>query len=170
MRRNRPRSAAELWRHLPLDCHVRNEYTTRGSRLPAPVTQVGEGRCPGYAASGRRRAWGDAMSATRPLSDQETIMRRLHLITPLLLGFALAAPVPAAQAQVAVGVEVAPGVSITIAPPFLPIYAQPEIPAPGYIWTPGYWAYGPDGYYWVPGTWILPPAIGLLWTPGYSGW
>jgi WXXGXW repeat (2 copies) len=47
---------------------------------------------------------------------------------------------------------------------------QPEIPAPGYIWTPGYWAYGTDGYYWVPGTWVQPPAVGLLWTPGYWGW
>src|SRR5262249_55947870 len=42
---------------------------------------------------------------------------------------------------------------------------------PGYIWTPGYWAYDPvDGYYWVPGTWILPPYVGALWTPGYWGW
>ena len=29
------------------------------------------------------------------------------------------------------------------------------LPGPGYIWTPGYWAYDPaDGYYWVPGTWV----------------
>jgi hypothetical protein len=61
-------------------------------------------------------------------------------------------------------------VSITVAPPGLPVYEQPPIPAPGYIWTPGYWAYGPDGYYWVPGTWVEPPAVGLLWTPGYWGW
>jgi len=61
-------------------------------------------------------------------------------------------------------------VSITIAPPELPVYAQPPCPAYGYIWTPGYWAWGPDGYYWVPGTWVEPPAIGLLWTPGYWGW
>ncbi len=61
-------------------------------------------------------------------------------------------------------------VSVTIAPPLLPVYAQPLIPAPGYIWIPGYWAYGPEGYYWVPGTWVLPPSVGLLWTPGYWGW
>jgi hypothetical protein len=67
-----------------------------------------------------------------------------------------------AEAQVAV--------SITIAPPPLPVYEQPEIPAPGYIWTPGYWDYGPDGYFWVPGTWVEPPVFGLLWTPGYWGW
>ena len=62
------------------------------------------------------------------------------------------------------------GVSIDIAPPELPIYVQPPIPEPGYIWTPGYWAWGPDGYYWVPGTWVMPPQVGFLWTPGYWGW
>jgi hypothetical protein len=62
------------------------------------------------------------------------------------------------------------GVSIDIAPPVLPVYVQPAIPAAGYIWTPGYWAWAPSGYYWVPGTWVQPPAVGLLWTPGYWGW
>ena len=61
-------------------------------------------------------------------------------------------------------------VSITVAPPPLPVYAQPVCPAPGYMWTPGYWAWGPDGYYWVPGTWVMAPQPGLLWTPGYWGW
>jgi hypothetical protein len=61
-------------------------------------------------------------------------------------------------------------VSVSIAPPALPVYVQPTIPGPGYIWTPGYWAYGPAGYYWVPGTWVLPPYVGGLWTPGYWGW
>src|ERR1700678_2818658 len=65
---------------------------------------------------------------------------------------------------------IAVGVSITVAPPVLPVYVQPPLPAPGYFWTPGYWAYGDDGYYWVPGTWVLPPQPGLLWTPGYWGW
>ncbi|MGH8460642.1 MAG: YXWGXW repeat-containing protein [Stenotrophobium sp.] len=61
-------------------------------------------------------------------------------------------------------------VSVTIAPPLLPVYAQPVCPGDGYLWTPGYWAYGPYGYYWVPGTWVLAPVIGYLWTPGYWGW
>ena len=85
---------------------------------------------------------------------------RLMRILGLLL-FAAIAGVSEASAQI---------VSITIAPPVLPVYEQPAIPGPGYIWTPGYWAWGDDGYYWVPGTWILPPAVGLLWTPGYWGW
>ena len=62
------------------------------------------------------------------------------------------------------------GVAITIAPPVLPVYTQPICPGDGYIFTPGYWAYGVDGYYWVPGAWVLPPRIGFLWTPGYWGW
>jgi YXWGXW repeat-containing protein len=61
-------------------------------------------------------------------------------------------------------------ISVAVAPPVLPVYAQPPCPGDGYIWTPGYWAYGPDGYYWVPGTWVLPPTVGVLWTPGFWGW
>jgi WXXGXW repeat (2 copies) len=61
-------------------------------------------------------------------------------------------------------------VSVNIAPPVLPVYEQPACPGDGYIWTPGYWAYGPEGYYWVPGTWVTPPTVGVLWTPGYWGW
>lgn len=61
-------------------------------------------------------------------------------------------------------------VSVAIAPPPLPVYAQPVCPGYGYMWTPGYWAYGPAGYFWVPGVWVMPPRVGLLWTPGYWGW
>jgi hypothetical protein len=64
------------------------------------------------------------------------------------------------------------GVLISIPPPYLPVYEQPVIPGPGYLWTPGYWAWSPEygEYYWVPGTWVLPPQVGVLWTPGYWGW
>jgi len=84
------------------------------------------------------------------------------------LGFLLLASIPLAmpapsQAQIAVGV------SVHVGPPVLPVYVQPVCPAPGYIWTPGYWAYGEEGYYWVPGTWVMAPEPGLLWTPGYWG-
>jgi hypothetical protein len=85
-------------------------------------------------------------------------MRRFRFMIGLLAALVIPS---VAQAQI---------ISITIAPPELPVYEQPPLPAPGYIWTPGYWAYGPDGYYWVPGTWVEPPAVGLLWTPGYWGW
>ena len=63
--------------------------------------------------------------------------------------------------------QISVGLSINIAPPAIPAYAQPECPVDGYIWTPGYWAYGPGGYYWVPGAWVMPPQPGYLWTPGY---
>jgi hypothetical protein len=59
--------------------------------------------------------------------------------------------------------------SISIAPPVIPVYAQPPCPTEGYLWTPGYWAYGAVGYYWVPGVWVAPPRVGVLWTPGYWG-
>src|SRR5579884_2183867 len=45
-------------------------------------------------------------------------------------------------------------ISVTIGPPALPVYVQPPCPVEGYIWIPGYWAWGPDGYYWVPGVWV----------------
>ena len=61
-------------------------------------------------------------------------------------------------------------VSVGFAPPVLPVYAQPPCPQPGWIWTPGYWAYGDDGYYWVPGSWVPAPYVGALWTPPYWGW
>jgi hypothetical protein len=61
-------------------------------------------------------------------------------------------------------------VSVQIAPPVLPVYLQPPLPEPGYIWTPGYWAYADGGYFWVPGTWVEPPQVGYLWTPGYWAW
>src|SRR5579863_5036503 len=60
-------------------------------------------------------------------------------------------------------------ISVGFAPPPLPVYQQPPCPSEGYIWTPGYWAYGPYGYYWVPGTWVEAPQPGYLWTPGWWG-
>jgi hypothetical protein len=83
-------------------------------------------------------------------------------ILPALLLF-LALPM-ASHAQIGVGV------SITVAPPELPVYEQPPLPEEGYMWTPGFWQWGPDGYFWVPGTWVQPPTAGVLWTPGYWGW
>lgn len=87
------------------------------------------------------------------------------LCAALALTGGLALPTSEAQAGIAIGV----GVSINIAPPVLPVYVQPPLPAEGYIWTPGYWAYGGAGYYWVPGVWVRPPSVGVLWTPGYWG-
>ena len=85
----------------------------------------------------------------------------------LMLGAAFPACLIApADAQVSIDV------SVEIAPPPLPYYEQPIIPAEGYIWVPGYWAWDPNegDYYWVPGTWVEPPQPELLWTPAYWGW
>ncbi|MBS0192623.1 MAG: YXWGXW repeat-containing protein [Proteobacteria bacterium] len=88
----------------------------------------------------------------------------LALAIATSFAFAAIAPQPA-QAHISIGI------SVNFAPPMMPVYEQPVIPGPGYMWTPGYWAWDEDyGYYWVPGTWVQPPYYGALWTPGYWGW
>ena len=63
------------------------------------------------------------------------------------------------------------GISISFAPPELPVYEQPLCPDNGYLWTPGYWAYADDdyGYYWVPGTWVMAPGTGPALDPRLLG-
>jgi hypothetical protein len=63
-------------------------------------------------------------------------------------------------------------ISVTVAPPVMPVYEQPPCPAPDLMWTPGYWAYDYDSqsYFWVPGAWVPAPYQGALWTPPYWGW
>jgi hypothetical protein len=90
-------------------------------------------------------------------------MRKFLSATSFLFLFVLLIIPAASQAQVALGI------SVHIGPPVLPVYTQPPCPTPGYIWAPGYWAWGIDGYYWVPGVWVAAPEPGLLWTPGYWG-
>jgi hypothetical protein len=76
------------------------------------------------------------------------IMRISNLLGLSVLSATLAAsPVITAPSPDRVNVAV----SIRIGPPVLPVYAQPICPEGGYIWVPGYWAYGDDGYFWVPG-------------------
>jgi len=89
-------------------------------------------------------------------------MRSFRITRWLLVSMAMLAISASAFAQI--------GISINIGPPPLPVYEQPPCPDEGYIWTPGYWAYGPFGYYWVPGTWVLAPTVGYLWTPPWWGW
>src|SRR5271156_5333838 len=89
-------------------------------------------------------------------------MRTLRSIQYFLLALVILAVPATSRAQFSA--------SITIAPPELVVYTQPICPQEGYLWTPGYWAYGDEGYFWVRGTWVEPPSEGLLWTPGYWGW
>jgi hypothetical protein len=87
----------------------------------------------------------------------------MKLRSLILAGFVfLALPLASSYAQV--------GISVNFAPPPLPVVVQPPAPVEGYIWTPGYWAWGGADYYWVPGVWVPPPTIGFLWTPPWWGW
>jgi len=92
----------------------------------------------------------------------------------LLIGVSACAFVAPAFAQTCVCPPAGAAVSGPIIeapepPPPLPVYEQPPMPAPGYHWTPGYWAWNNTDYYWVPGVWVEPPRIGVLWTPPYWG-
>ena len=101
-------------------------------------------------------------------------MNRFHksLLAELAVAVLVLSPLATSCEAQTLGVSVGDtgmrvGVALNLAPPALPIYQQSPLPAPGYLWVPGYWAWGQGGYYWVPGTWVLPPEPGLLWTPGY---
>ena len=100
-------------------------------------------------------------SRRRTEMRKTTIARILSVALVLLSACAIATP---SLAQVAVGV------SVSFAPPNLPVYEQPLCPGEDYIWTPGYWDWDGDDYYWVPGTWVLAPEPGFFWTPGYWAW
>ena len=92
-------------------------------------------------------------------------MRKHGVRSALLLVLAVLAVSAASFGQI--------GITVSFAPPALPVYDQPFCPSDGYLWMPGYWAYDADDaddYYWVPGTWVLPPEAGLFWTPGYWAW
>jgi hypothetical protein len=91
---------------------------------------------------------------------------RIRILSSLLFALIVLLFAGTSHAQVAVGI------SITVAPPELPVYDQPVCPEDGWIWTPGYWAWDPDAgdYYWVPGTWVAAPEVGFLWTPAWWGW
>src|SRR5271169_4855920 len=94
-------------------------------------------------------------------------MRKLNLIRTILL--ALCLPLGLAFMASSASAQIAVGISVHVGPPALPVYVQPPCPTEGFLWTPGYWAYGDADYYWVPGVWVAPPRVGLLWTPGYWG-
>lgn len=114
----------------------------------------------------KTKTWIDAANGRRQGHKTGWAARiaALSICLFLLAAVTLAAPSPS-SAQVAIGV------SVTIAPPAIPVYVQPLCPGPGYIWVPGYWAWDPAfGYYWVPGTWVFAPFPGALWTPGYWAW
>jgi hypothetical protein len=108
----------------------------------------------------------------KTLKSRKDPAMKLRTLSAAVFAAALGTGLFASALPQVAAAAVSVGVSIGIAPPPLPVYVQPLIPAPGYLWTPGYWAWDPNGndYYWVPGTWVAPPYVGALWTPGYWGW
>src|SRR3974390_2554620 len=68
------------------------------------------------------------------VESEVTEMRRIRFLTILLAVLMTTAAVSWG------GVFV----SVSFGPPVLPVYAQPLCPGPGYIWTPGYWAWDPN--------------------------
>jgi hypothetical protein len=95
----------------------------------------------------------------------------MRIIRSSVLALMLSAT-PAAILAVPAQAQVSVDIRVDVAPPPLPFYEQPAIPADGYLWVPGYWAWDATeaDYYWVPGTWVEPPQRELLWTPAYWGW
>jgi hypothetical protein len=67
--------------------------------------------------------------------------------------------------RVGVGVPV----PVVVAPPAPVVEVVPVAPAVGYVWTPGYWAWGAAAYVWRPGRYVLPPYAGAAWVPGLWG-
>jgi hypothetical protein len=107
----------------------------------------------GKPASGVDAAWGVALN-TVPGSNAERDQGHSMVTSP---------PPPADGEGAADG-----EVRTTEAPPPLANDEQPPCSTEGYLWTPGYWAWGVAGrYVWVPGSWVAPPRVGVLWTPGY---
>jgi hypothetical protein len=104
-------------------------------------------------ASGVDAAWGVALN-TLPGSNAERDQGNSMVTSPS----------PPSDGEPAVDAEV----RTTEAPPPLENEEQPPCSTEGYLWTPGYWAWGVAGrYVWVPGNWVAPPRVGVLWTPGY---
>ena len=91
---------------------------------------------------------------------------RSSIVALMLSGCSIAAITTFADAQSSINV------TVSVAPPPLPIYEQPPLPGEGFIWVPGYWAWdqSQSDYFWVPATWVQAPEPNLLWTPGYWAW
>src|SRR5580704_8062258 len=131
-------------------------YTERGWRpmRTASYTLYSRGHITLRADHGAKR---------RLMEPKMSLKTWTRTLVPTLLLLALPA---LSMAQISLNI------SVNVPPPELPVYEQPAIPEDGYIWTPGYWAWGDDiqDYYWVPGTWVAAPQPGYLWTPAYWGW
>jgi len=57
-------------------------------------------------------------------------------------------------------------VIIGVAPPAPIVEIMPRVPAPGYVWRPGYWCWGAGRYVWVRGVYIAAPRPAAVWVSG----
>jgi hypothetical protein len=81
-------------------------------------------------------------------------------ILAALCGLALLATVPfASSADVSFSIGVAPPAPIIETVP-------PPPPAPGYVWTPGYWSWNGVTWVWVPRRYVVAPFPGAVWVTG----
>jgi len=103
---------------------------------------------------------------------------RATLVWLLALGCAVV-PLGAArvaQAQVSVGIEVAPEVTVeepeevaAETEPPEPVYEEaPPAPAPGFVWVGGYWGWTGIDWAWYPGRWLMAPEGRVYVEPYYE--
>src|SRR6266436_1205865 len=59
-----------------------------------------------------------------------------------------------------------PAEIVTEAPPAPQVEVRIEAPGPGYVWTPGYWAWH-GRWVWVGDRWIFPPHRRAYWVAGH---
>jgi hypothetical protein len=87
-----------------------------------------------------------------------------RLLVPAVLLFILPA-ISSAQFGISLSVNV------NVAPPELPVYEEPPLPAVGYIFVPGYWFWDTDAsdYVWIPGTWVQRPSPVTCGRPATGG-
>ncbi len=64
------------------------------------------------------------------------------------------------------GCSIRGGYYATVPPPAPRYGVLGYAPAPGFVWTDGYYDYRYNRYNWVPGRWLRPPRRGAQWTPG----
>ena len=84
-------------------------------------------------------------AAGRPL-EPKLMQRSMGIMMSGLFAFALLAAAVLSAPSTSQAGEISIGISVRIGPPPIPVYAQPVCPGPGFMWTPGYWAYDPaDG-------------------------
>jgi hypothetical protein len=56
--------------------------------------------------------------------------------------------------------------SVALSPPAPVVETIPPPPAPGTVWTPGYWSWNGVEYVWVPGQYVVAPFPGAVWIGG----